>query len=168
MSFGFKNESREVEAALQRASMHGVLLFAAAAASGINNQICFPARHPGVISIYAADGHGHASDFNPPPQQHDANFSTLGEAVPVSSLQEGQKERWLSGTSFATPIAAGIAASILEFSHRKRREGLLNTDEMAHLHRSEGMMSVFKAMGRTRDGMTFLQPWAPVWEIGGP
>jgi subtilisin family serine protease len=159
MSFGLGNENREVEGALQRASMHGVLLFAAASNGGINDQIGFPARLPGVIPIYAADGKGNASDFNPPPKQHDANFSVLGEAVPVSPLQKRQKQKWVSGTSFATPIAAAVAANILEFARQQQKEWLLNKDEMAHLHRSEGMMTVFKAMGRAQDGMNFLQPW---------
>ena len=96
---------------------------------------------------------------NPPPKQHVTNFSVLGEAVPVSSLQKREKQKWVSGTSFATPIAAAVAANRREFARQQQKEWLPNTDEMAHLHRSEGMMTVFKAMGRAQDGMNFLQPW---------
>jgi subtilisin family serine protease len=156
MSFGLAEDRGKVREAIQRASMHGILVFAAA-----SNRV--PARLPGVICIHSADGHGNAAAFNPSPLQHDINFSTLGEAIPVSVPQQGKQTQLVSGSSFATPIAVGIAATLLQFARQKQTDGLLSSAEVEHLHRPEGMASVLKAMGQSRDGMSFIQPWK-LWD----
>ena len=158
MSFCLEEDGGKVREAIQRASMHGILVFAAASDRG-NQAMSFPARLSGVICINSADGHGNAAAFNPSTLQHGIHFSTLGEAIPVSVPQQGKETQLVSGSSFATPIAVGIAATLLQFARQKQTDGLLSSAEVEHLHRPEGMASVLKVMGQSRDGMSFIQPW---------
>jgi subtilisin family serine protease len=62
----------------------------------------------------------------------------------------------MTGTSFATPIAAGVAACVLEFS-------LMNGmgDDLYQVLRSrKGMKALFfEWLGEERDGLHYIHPW---------
>ncbi|KAF2240327.1 subtilisin-like protein, partial [Trematosphaeria pertusa] len=124
MSFGWEEDSDEdLRTIIERAKMSNILLFAAASNDGKRTRggMAFPARADEVIAIDAADGHGNPSKFNPPPGDKQ-RFTALGEAVnsayPVDLAEDWEEPGWkrMSGTSCATPIAAGIAGLILEFA----------------------------------------------------
>ncbi|KAF5549964.1 subtilisin [Fusarium napiforme] len=92
------------------------LVFAAASNSGGNGSRPWPGNHPGVFCIHATNQRGTTNpDMNPTAMYTKDNFATLGEDI--ESYWMG-KERCISGTSFATPIAAALAANILEFARR--------------------------------------------------
>jgi len=89
--------------------------------SGANLDRAYPARHDEVICIHSVDANGNRSKFSPTASTSDDNFATIGEAVESTwplGLCDGQGQNYLykSGTSFATPIAVGIAAFLLEYS----------------------------------------------------
>ena len=69
-----------------------------------------------------------------------SSFATLG--VAIESAWAGQS-LYLTGTSFATPIAAGIAANILEFARRKMA---LSDDKWEQLASYQGMRCAFKLL----------------------
>ena len=125
MSFGFPDESElgcgELRDAIFTASAKGVLIFAAASNSGVHRAApAFPARLSNVFCVYSGDGAGNSAPTNPNPRRHCHNFMTLGEAVESAwprSLCAGPPWKMRkSGTSFATPIAAGIAAFLLLYA----------------------------------------------------
>ncbi|KAF2737107.1 subtilisin-like protein, partial [Polyplosphaeria fusca] len=126
MSFGFDKAHAGIEAQLHRASGKHILVFAAASNDGATkaNNIAWPAREKNVFCVFSATGEGANSSFNPPARPG-LNFATLGEEVesdwPLPLLEDAERESGVStkrksGTSFATPIAAGIAALVLEFA----------------------------------------------------
>ncbi|PTB51390.1 hypothetical protein M431DRAFT_19399 [Trichoderma harzianum CBS 226.95] len=103
------------------------LVFAAAGNWGVYKRRAFPARKEGVIAVHASDGSGEGAKFNPNPESK-LNLSTLGENIkirwPDPDNYGDMKDRYISGSSFATPIAVGIAANVLEFArHRLKLNG---------------------------------------------
>ncbi|KAK4082401.1 uncharacterized protein Triagg1_2213 [Trichoderma aggressivum f. europaeum] len=95
------------------------LVFAAAGNRGPFERRAFPARNKGVIAVHATDWSGGGAKFNPNPEG-ELNLSTLGENIkirwPDPDNHGEMGDAYISGSSFATPIAAGIAANVLEFA----------------------------------------------------
>jgi hypothetical protein len=128
MSFGFEdeiyvNDELVISNAILKAQLEsrpGVLFFAAAANDGGNRGEMFPAHESHVLSIRGTDEFGWPQHFNPPKDYNARKcFMTLGVDVPGASLSTSEHEGadvCKSGTSVATPIAAGIAATMLGYT----------------------------------------------------
>lgn len=134
------------------------IVFAAAANWGGNAERAYPARRDGVICVHATDGKGNPGRFNPDAVQDGDNFATLG--VSVHSRWAGN-DVWKSGTSFAAPIAAGIAANILEFASHHLHD--LSDDDRRWLYSSRGMRAVFRRMASRRGDYDYVRPWK-LWQ----
>jgi thermitase len=117
MSLGLGVSSRVLEAAVNNAWNHGVVIVAAAGNSGTQASI-YPGAYPNVIAVAATDN----TDTK-------ASFSTYGEWVDVAApgvnvystfpnhpfylgTQNGRSQGYdvESGTSMASPVVAGTAA----------------------------------------------------------
>ncbi|KAJ4856666.1 ankyrin repeats (3 copies) domain-containing protein [Trichoderma breve] len=145
------------------------LVFAAAGNFGLFKQRAFPARKEGVIAVHAADGSGDEPRFVPNPEskpdpESELNLSTLGENIkmrwPDSDNPGEMKDIYISGSSYATPIAAGIAANVLEFARHRLKMNEWMKDEIYSHH---GMAKILKAMSCRRGGCDFVHPLA-FWE----
>jgi subtilisin family serine protease len=108
MSFGFDETHEGVRRALQRAHSANIIMFAAGHNDGANRPIAFPANSPLVIAVGAANAYGKDSSFSPAPPNKDYYFTAFGENI----YNFGREK---SGTSFATPVAAGIAALVMDY-----------------------------------------------------
>ena len=117
LSFGFPRYDAvlaPISDAIHQARIRGVVIFAAAGNEGGNAGGFWPAslhKTGDVIRVNASDGMGAPSNMNPGP-----GICTLGQGVP--SCEPNKKSRTpkvvhRSGSSFATPIAAAIAAIVL-------------------------------------------------------
>ncbi|EJP63535.1 Peptidase S8/S53, subtilisin/kexin/sedolisin [Beauveria bassiana ARSEF 2860] len=166
MSFGFDDEiyvddkpviSNAIYKALQKTNQQ-ILFFAAAANDGGNRPEMFPANSPQVFSIRGSDDTGWQQPFNPPPD-YDAStcFMTLGKDVPGASLSASKHKGanvCKSGTSVATPIAAGIAAILLGYARIHEKE-LCQSLQFQHdimllsLWKMSGMREMFKNIATT-------------------
>jgi len=162
MSFGFEKTDLILEKAVDNTN---ILMFAASTNFGAteDHPVRFPARvkHK-VICIHAADGIGNPYSGNPPDSSKDENFSTLGVCVPLGKKPDPKSQLsqlvYRSGTSVATPIAAGIAALVLEFA----RQGGIHkkVENREKLHTCIGMSSVLRRMAKAgkKDGFSFIWP----------
>ncbi|KAK1252176.1 hypothetical protein MKX08_003363 [Trichoderma sp. CBMAI-0020] len=163
MSFGFP--SREIdgydllERSIRSAVSEDVLIFAAASNNGANTKRAYPARYPDVICIHSTNANGAPSDFNPRPLPGD-NLATIGEAIesawPVHLCDREMNELCVarkSGTSFATPIASGIAAFLLQYARSK-----LLPREAEQLKRCHYMKAVLKAVSVESQGYDYIAP----------
>lgn len=162
MSFGIPARSPEynlVEDALEYANSKSVLLFAAASFGGSNTMSTFPARHGYVICVHSTAADGMPSRFNPP-REDSNNFATIGEQVesswPTHLCDKEVNESciaWKSGTSFATPIAVGIATFLLQYAKENLDAGTVKL-----LRKPQGMRAVFKEIACEKDGYDYIGP----------
>lgn len=160
MSFGSRFEVPGVREAIRRSANttpKETILFAAASNSGINSERTFPATDSRVIAVHALDGKGNdLGGLNPSREGYYPNFGTLGLGIPT--LWDGRVE-YKSGTSYAAPIAAGIAANCIEWLDYMQDTGLLTPDQYASLRRPEGIRYMFAKQAKKIGDLLSVAPW---------
>ena len=159
MSFGFDRHTPGMSCItdeIRYATFMKTVLFAAAHNDGGRKEIAYPANHSDVICINSTNGDGTPSSFNPSPKKG-KNFSTLGEGVPLHSDITNRK----SGTSYATPIAAGIAAVVMDYMVRKSKSWSEERRSVVELIKTrDGIVAVFdKHFSDKRSDFKYLFPW---------
>ena len=155
MSFGIPNHriNENISNAITHAYDRNKMLFAAASNDGGNAGIAYPANDPRVICINSTDGFGNKSDFNPSEKEKGDNFATLGAGVKSSWKNETV---YVSGTSYATPVAAGLATMILGYARCKVE---MTDAQEKWLHSCDGMRTIMRLMVERRDGYDYVAPW---------
>lgn len=151
-------------------SRSSTLIFAATRNDGANNRVAWPARVNEVIGISSTDGDGQHSSFNPHDDGSNTIFYALGQAVEVacpSHFDSPQNKKRVSGTSFANPVAAGLAANVLGYTRLavnnmdtvKEREVLI--DMLDKLKSKDGMKAVFRHRMTMKNNSSkdCLLPW---------
>ncbi|KAL7936385.1 hypothetical protein V8C35DRAFT_320762 [Trichoderma chlorosporum] len=162
MSFGIREHHDGMRRAISNALHKDTLLFAAASNDGANLGRAFPAKYPGVFCIHSTDGNGNPSAFNPTADDKDVNFSLLGENVlshwPFGIKDHKDSVKSISGTSVATPIAAGLAAAILSFVRQQEHKLVPAGDDKllgTWLKEAHSMNEVFKSMVKQTRGQGY-------------
>lgn len=165
MSFGIREHSDSMKNAISNASNNKTLLFAAASNDGGNFGRSFPANYPSVFCIHSTDGQGNPSSFNPTAHERDVNFSLLGEHVsshwPAGKRGHNDNVNVLSGTSVATPIAAGLAALVLSFVRQQERDNIAQEQNQLlgpWLKDHQSMDLVFQKMVKRRRDYDYITP----------
>ena len=175
MSFGFTEEERVVDhnplrRAITQATFERkdkILFFASAGNEGANTRkVMFPARHELVIPIYGTDATGGFLEALNPRIKRDGPsiFGTLAQEVPCSTPHE-EGEVFVTGKSFATAIAAGIAGMLLQYVQILEQKKMRNDavaialDWMDQLSTQRGMLALFQNMAeQPPDRRYYLDP----------
>ncbi|KAH8721239.1 Minor extracellular protease Epr [Beauveria bassiana] len=117
LSLAMRVESRDIDEALSHALLPGSKIIFAAAHNnaGHHEGPSWPGRKLGIIAIHCTDGDGQPLSTNASVGREDY-FATLGLDIPIKEQFATTKSQYVyaSGVSYATPIAAGIAANMLE------------------------------------------------------
>lgn len=163
LSLGFQQEVKPINDALDEVinpkrktpGARSRLVFAAAANWGFNRSLAFPASKKGVICVHATFGNGYDGQLGPSSGESLKNFpiGTLGVTI---ESQWGGRPVWLKGTSYATPIAAALAANVLEFARRN-----VDAQVQSELERYRGMKAILQLMCRDGNSSSYLYcaPW---------
>lgn len=113
--------------------------------------IRFPARMKEVICVFSSDADGRPSAFNPAPRHDRPNFMFPGEHIEGAwpaylntddaFERKGSIYRLQDGTSCATPIAAAVAAGVLEFAWQEREYKIRKAKLLNHV---SGMSDIIR------------------------
>lgn len=174
MSFGFDDEGNEQRSNPIRQAIYtsmttretdNILYFAATGNDGANRgKVMFPAKHELVIPIYGTDAKGAFLDSLHPTVRRDGSavFGTLAQDVPCMGLAD-EGEVTMTGTSFATAIAAGFAGMLLEYvrimEKKRQTDGGSAVAWSKRLGTKRGMLALFSTISEPPpDRRYYLHP----------
>ncbi|KLO86455.1 Uncharacterized protein LW93_11231 [Fusarium fujikuroi] len=156
MALGFEEYQPEIAKAIARARSTQILIFSAASNSQNMKRIYFPAKdHYQVFGIFSTNaGNRESRDLNPSPDERQHSFAIFGEGIEIA-----EDKPLLSGSSYSTSIAAGLAGMLLDFSRQETDKE--DVPDMSRLRDMEVMTRIFLEMAReSSDGKyKCIRPW---------
>jgi hypothetical protein len=155
LPFGFPSANKAIGKALKLAHKKSKVVFAPAVGYGFNQRRCYPASNSHIIGIHAVDGRGKDCGICAAPIKGDYNFSALG--VCAESWWKGKRTR-VSGPSYATAVAAGAAASLLQFFRLYLRHE--DAEDVKWLCSTQGIRELLRLMSTEIDGYRCTTPSA--------
>jgi len=111
MSFSTMETNNTFQRAIHYLEGRGVVMVAAAGNDGKSNSVDYPARFSEVIAVSATDRQDMLAKFSSTGPEVD--FCAPGVDIPSAWLNGGYELK--SGTSFAAPHLAGVAADLLNY-----------------------------------------------------
>ncbi|CAI6331913.1 unnamed protein product [Periconia digitata] len=162
LSFGFRIcdnpdlVQQEIEACLKG----GIVVFASASNDAGNKPRTYPGDYDGVLCIHSATGEGNKSSFNPSPVHRRDNFSFVGDCMksfwPNHRLDydDNQGQKYLSGTSIATPVAVSVAVFMINYIRKEFPQHCWNINPLS----PEGTRKIFALMAHEREGYDWVSP----------
>jgi Subtilase family len=159
MSFGLPSYDHQIAQMIGHAKAKNITMFAAASNGGMNLPRTYPATDVGVIAVHAMSGNGAEGDINPTTEKEHDSFGTLGLGI---ELWWRNKSTRGNGTSYATPIAAGMAANWLEWLNYVGREASYDVTRDQHLTWGStfGIRRIFaNVMCRKERRLLYVAPW---------
>lgn len=123
MSLGTTADDPAMRDAVKRATDKGILVVCAAGNAGQADSVNYPAKYPLAIAIAATNSSGNVSSFSS--QGWDVDIAAPGERI--LTCWKDNTYATVSGTSFSSPITAGILALFLEAKMQVTQERLYAT-----------------------------------------
>jgi len=108
MSFGGTQYSKILEDTINQAYSQNILVIAAAGNSGTSS-VDYPAAYPKVVCVGAVDQNRKIASYS----NYGPSMDIVAPGVSIVTTAKGSQTATVSGTSFAAPHVAGVAAQIL-------------------------------------------------------
>ncbi|KAF4990559.1 hypothetical protein FGRMN_8374 [Fusarium graminum] len=168
MSFGYPDDDQSIVEAIEDVTRRRNIIFMASAGNNAKYQTeTFPAKYRHVMSIRATNFAGSFSENNPPLLDGSITpaFGTFGGDLPDNIMHEISRRFGRAicqpGSSIATAVAAGIAASTIAYA--EVLSCILRIpnaeDPVQCLKTTEGMRRMFKKMSPDQHGACrFVNP----------
>ena len=109
MSFGMRERSDAMRAAVRKATQAGIILIASAGNDGLHGKVDYPARYAETISVGATNRQGCVAAFS----NSGANIDILAPGERIMSTWPQRRYHVMNGTSMATAHVTGVIALIL-------------------------------------------------------
>ncbi|EXK30457.1 hypothetical protein FOMG_13264 [Fusarium oxysporum f. sp. melonis 26406] len=167
MSFGFPHDDDAISTAIEEVERSREIIFLASAGNNAAYQReAFPARHRSVISVRATDCQGTFNASNPPiTDRSTIALGTFGDNLPTRLNDEIAKRFGPHichpGSSIATAVAAGIAASTIGYAEVLSTVLPIPTEQspVKCLKRTDGMRRLLEKMAPDQTGHNrFINP----------
>lgn len=113
--------NRAIEAVTRAAIAHGIVVVAAVGNDGPSAPPLYPASYPGVVGVTGVDAHNHVL----PEAGRGAQVDFAAPGSEIAAAAPGGRYANVRGTSFASPIVAGLIARDLQTSDPARAEAAL-------------------------------------------
>ncbi|KAI0103316.1 hypothetical protein GGR51DRAFT_524538 [Nemania sp. FL0031] len=158
MSFGLRGWNNEIYDAL-RTIPSEIIVLASASNFGLNRRRAYPAADPRVIGIHAFSGNGDEGRMNPSAEGYHDALGTLGYGI-ETSWKDNVEIR--NGTSYSTPIAAGIVANYLGWVEYVSKDESYNVtaEEKKKWKSDYGIRRVLaELMSEKKANLRFIAPW---------
>lgn len=160
MSFGFPHEDEGICEAIEtlKRERKDKIIFLASAGNSHTDDESFPARHPAVVSVFATDCYGTFLRSNSASSSNGAmTLGTFGDDIPESLKDEFGTKSYTGvcqpGSSVATAIMAGIAATMLAYADTLSSfgpPGTASSQVLQCLRTTKGLEALLRQMPRPR------------------
>ncbi len=166
LSFGFPNWITAVERAIdklvreRRDKGRDIIFFAAANNDGLNSPEMFPASDPNTIAVRGTTHTGaFLPEYNPNPRPQKAGLSCFGTLAKDVPYDIGDRDSKKSGCSVATPILAGIVATVIQYIGHV---AAADTRLQERVRTRDGILQVMSHLADSAHGdqrFKYITPW---------
>ncbi|KAL7792820.1 hypothetical protein V8C43DRAFT_315334 [Trichoderma afarasin] len=113
MSFAISEKTKDLEAACNVAADHGIVLLCSTHDEGLGVSTTYPASFHNTITITACDDYGKVLRPGPSSDTGSFQYKVQGQSVAAGVIPFLDSDDYISGSSVATAITAGLSSLIL-------------------------------------------------------
>ncbi|KAL6817437.1 peptidase S8/S53 domain-containing protein [Trichoderma camerunense] len=113
MSFAISEKTDELELACNAAAAHGIVLLCSTHDEGLGVSTTYPASFHNTITITACDDYGKVLRPGPSSDTGSFQYKVQGQSVAAGVIPFLDSDDYISGSSVATAITAGLSSLIL-------------------------------------------------------
>ncbi|PTB49646.1 hypothetical protein M431DRAFT_524534 [Trichoderma harzianum CBS 226.95] len=122
MSFAISEKTDELEAACNTAAAAGIVLLCSTHDEGLGVSTTYPASFHNTITITACDDYGKVLRPGPPNDTGSFQYKVQGQSVAAGVIPFLDSDDYISGSSVATAITAGLSSLILSCDRIAKNE----------------------------------------------
>ncbi|KAL6693303.1 hypothetical protein J3F84DRAFT_401180 [Trichoderma pleuroticola] len=132
MSFAISEKTDDLEAACNAAAENGIVLLCSTHDEGLGVSTTYPASFHNTITITACDDYGKVLRPGPPSDTGSFQYKVQGQSVAAGVIPFLDSDDYISGSSVATAITAGLSSLILSCDRIAKNEPKEDSPKNVH------------------------------------